>query len=622
VLIYFPRPYPDELLYSVCARYHYYACNYSCKDTTEELFGKKTACAVVDLPGHLQYLCDQLPTGSSLTPDKIIIEHTIFPMFQPFLPIKRVGKLIEAMKSPNKGGSIHNTIGVMASGVSAPKYLRYCQKCYEEDEKFFGEAYWHRVHQVSGVKICPRHGIWLEETEVHANSSENKHRFHLLQLPLLSCSLKTKDFAEYYPFYLKIAVSLDWLLFNEINPSKLSEIRKRYLAYLELTGLAANGRLHQRDLLKEFNDFFTKKFLESLNCRVDQSEDNWLNRLLRKPRNTIHPLRHILLMMFLGITPEKFFNEKVEKPLPFGPGPWPCLNPVSGHYRKLMIRTIEITQDSKLKCPVGHFQCLCGFHYSRRGPDQLESDIYRIGRIQCFGLIWEKELMKLINDKEKSIREIANHLNVDPKTVINQVTRLDKGMSFNKTDLNEAKRKNYRNRWLCAINENDHLSRSEVRGLVPSIYTWLYKNDRDWLMASSPTQKSSILPKNNRVDWFQRDLELHEKVAKIITIIKNFENYKYTRITASLIGREIDELMIIQKHLDKLPMTCGLLNTITESKAQFRTRRIQNAISEIMDQGLDLMPWRIAREANIRPEYMSMVFDELNLYFNKGDVFV
>ena len=173
-------------------------CNQSLKDTTNELLGLKTACAVVDLPSHLLYLCKQLPENSFLTPEKIIQENTLFPLFQPFHPAKRAQLITDKMRSPNRGGSIHTSIGIMASGVSTPAYLRYCPKCYQEDEKNFGEPYWHRIHQVTGVLICPKHQLWLEKTSIVVLSPKNKHAFYLLKQPLTSTSLKTINSEKIY----------------------------------------------------------------------------------------------------------------------------------------------------------------------------------------------------------------------------------------------------------------------------------------------------------------------------------------------------------------------------------------------------------------------------------------
>ena len=41
MLPYFPAPYPDELLYSLLARYHRHTCSVSPKGTLEDLFGSR-----------------------------------------------------------------------------------------------------------------------------------------------------------------------------------------------------------------------------------------------------------------------------------------------------------------------------------------------------------------------------------------------------------------------------------------------------------------------------------------------------------------------------------------------------------------------------------------------------
>ena len=69
MLHWFPTPYPDELLYSVLARYHVRSGNTSRKMTTEELFGKRTIIAVWDLPSNLNTFLRN--TGDYWDADKI-----------------------------------------------------------------------------------------------------------------------------------------------------------------------------------------------------------------------------------------------------------------------------------------------------------------------------------------------------------------------------------------------------------------------------------------------------------------------------------------------------------------------------------------------------------------------
>ena len=59
----FPDPYPDELLYSVCARYGDRMCYPSRMSLTAELFGNPNVVATLDLPSHLNRLVSVLPYG-------------------------------------------------------------------------------------------------------------------------------------------------------------------------------------------------------------------------------------------------------------------------------------------------------------------------------------------------------------------------------------------------------------------------------------------------------------------------------------------------------------------------------------------------------------------------------
>jgi hypothetical protein len=90
--------------------------------------------------------------------------------------------------------------------------------------------------------------------------------------------------------------------------------------------------------------------------------------LVRKPRTTAHPIKHILLIRFIGLTPEQFFEEDMVYH-PFGEGPWLCLNAAENHYKQPVIDDCKVTRDYKTGVPVGTFTCSCGFFYSRRGPD-------------------------------------------------------------------------------------------------------------------------------------------------------------------------------------------------------------------------------------------------------------
>jgi hypothetical protein len=52
------------------------------------------------------------------------------------------------------------------------RFLKYCPLCAVEDRKTYGETFWHRVHQIRNLTICPTHNCLLQTSSVTAISSQ------------------------------------------------------------------------------------------------------------------------------------------------------------------------------------------------------------------------------------------------------------------------------------------------------------------------------------------------------------------------------------------------------------------------------------------------------------------
>lgn len=128
------------------------------------------------------------------------------------------------------------------------------------------------------------------------------------------------------------------------------------------------------------------------------------------------------------------------------------------------------------------------------------------------------------------------------------------------------------------------------------MYTWLYRNDRDWLNKNSPyfNRRNN----NKRVDWNNRDDKIAEEIIQ--TVIDILMQDKPKRINISSIGKAIDKLTLLEKHIDKLPKTNFILNEVTETVEEFQKRRIVWAIEQLKLQGESLEKWKILRLAGIK----------------------
>src|SRR2546421_1522831 len=128
MLEHFPDPHPDEMLYSVWARYSDHVGYPHLTDALQDLFGNRDVQPIVDLPCHLEYFFHQLPYGHTYTIEDLINRHTLLPFYRPFLPQDRVDQVQEQML---KGyiRTLHQRAGVVTGGMSSPLWLRYCPLC-------------------------------------------------------------------------------------------------------------------------------------------------------------------------------------------------------------------------------------------------------------------------------------------------------------------------------------------------------------------------------------------------------------------------------------------------------------------------------------------------------------
>lgn len=562
MLPYLPPPYPDELLYSICARYHLYNAPISEKQTLLDLFGSSSASATYDFPSRLSAISSQLPSNTINTPERLLRYNTMFPLFEPFLPLSRSKVIANGMIGISGNGGIHNSIGVMASSVPALQSLRFCPACVSEEIELYGEPYWHRSHQVPGVFVCHSHGESLKSSKVMLASQVNKHRFISAYYGTrisIDIEAPSGPFSKHLHPIASMAFAL---LNNRYKILGLKGLQRRYINILREQGLASvGGRVPQQDLIPKFTTFYGDDLLVKVGCSLNLlSQDNWLNDLVRNSQKAGHPLRHLLLINFLGMSLDDFFNSSPDY-LPFGQAPWPCLNPAADHYHKHVIKSCSLGQNCETKAPTGTFSCECGFVYSRSGPDKSRDDRYKSSRVISRGPIWEKKLLRMVDIEGRSMRSTAKLLRVDTNTVIKHLRRIRTGKTNSETEKDTgATTDSRRKEWLQLVADNSQLSTKGLRKLKPALYTWLYRHDNLWLISNSSRNKPVRSP-NKRIDWEARDRQMAEAVRNAMISLGQQQESSHA-ITISKIGKMIGALAILQQHLDKLPETKSVLTAL------------------------------------------------------------
>lgn len=625
MLSFFPTPYPDELLYSLLARYYLRSGNLSPKLTLKELFNSDNTITTADLPCTLDALADNLSLISHTTVQELIQRHTLFPFYAAFLPPERSQQVIEAMRS-EQGGSIHDRVGIRASSIRVPKYFRFCPKCFQDSYERYGEAYWQRIHQTPGVIVCPDHAELLHDSAVPIQGL-NRHEYTAASSDNCFPQQPSKPFSDTVLQKLLLLAQDAYLLLTHNLPSRdLNWFRKQYTVLLIDRGLAtATGRVHQRELLEQFLFFYGRETLEALDSLVNHDDEhNWLSSIVRKHRKAFHPIRHLLMIRFLGVSVDDFFSRD-RTHQPFGPGPWPCLNAAAGHYLQPAITHLEISLCCDTKKPVGTFTCSCGFIYCRTGPDQTEKDARRIGKIKAVGSVWQQKLRHLVEVEQLGLRETARWLQVDPRTINRYVQLLGLAPKWRSQTLTQGSaciefpcpqsnnssddlKTHHRNTWSALQSQHTQASKTALRRFAPATYSWLYRYDQEWLNQHSPPAQKRVYI-NNRVDWQKRDEQILAQVQEAVQRLLAAE--KPIRITVSRVAKVIGQLALIEQHLDQMPPTEAYLDSVAESIEDYQIRRVKWA-AELLDRRSEAIEmWKVIRIAGLRPGYSEKAKDVL-----------
>lgn len=617
MIAFFPTPHPDELFYSAVARYKAIMQYSSGRFLLQELFGDQNVIATIDLPSRLDYFAGVLPFSHTYSPDRIIAENTLLPFYAPFLPIERLNQVKADMRE-DRGGSVHMRLGIMASRVRLPDWLRFCPLCaLEERQKFPDGCYWHRTHQLPGVLICPEHGIHLQDSDVVAYNRRSRYAFVTADsvipkdLPISASIQLTTD----YPVLQHLALDAAWLLEQRDIGLDSVSIHQRYLKILTERDLATyTGQVSAQALLSTFQQYYPQKLLSLLHCELEEGiTDNWLFRLVRKPSNTQHPLHHLLLIHFLGHSAESFFRVEL-KSLYFGSKPWPCLNATCQFYRQSVISNCQITFSQDSRCPVGTFKCKCGFTYARLGPDQTERDRFRYSRVEAFGEVWEASLRRHWPDPAVCLRDLARRLGVTPKTVNWHAVRL--GLIFPRPNARGGKKPNPKSlsqdstqmeiptevleknqsRWLEILKMYPDASITELRSHCPALYTWHYRHNREWLNLTRPKPQELTHVNSVQVNWLQRDILLAVATLKAALVLLQHSG-RPIHITMTAIAREAKCVGVIQKHPQKLPVTMDLLARLAESRQEFAVRRVWWTANNFLKDGIMVTRWLLIKES-------------------------
>lgn len=474
---------PDECFYSVCSRQHILWGNQSPRDTLSFIFGNDTKSFSHDFPSSLGLLSDCAKSVWG-HPQEIITAHTISPIFFPFQSSQHVQELKHALIGSNIG-SIKYRLGLVTGRFGGEHPLKACMKCMAADQSDFGSKYWHLSHQIPGVTTCPVHGILLSE------SNENRQWSRGLQWLI--------------PDELTLRVPAQ----SVADPATLAALQSMSDSAVALWKLGTTCRFDLTTVAQVYKEAFSNLggFQKARDAAADCFSENcaklkefppftalptsrrqaigFIAQMTRKPRGSCHPLKHLTLIWWLFGSLESF---------------------VKSYQQALNQQKLSASKRLQNLIPADTIAVAYSNPRKINGtpkPKKLHSDLKK----QILGAL-------VVGSSKK---EACDTYGISISTV-NRLLRLNPEIDQQFKNIVKLKQlEEQRNLWTRAVNKSPNASANLIKRLVPSVYAWLYRNDRLWLFSQTGSLPSGRIGNYVAIDWDDRDENLCGLVKKAFT---------------------------------------------------------------------------------------------------------
>lgn len=548
----------DETLFSLCSRHHRLWGYSTSTSSTQIMFGRPRLGTQHDLPSGIDEFTSR--TGGQLgAADVIARDRTLLRFYRPFLNPEAVAAAAACMCGTNVA-HLKFQIGLLTSRFRANHPLKACRACMEADLSAEGWVYWHLVHQYPGIWMCPKHGEPLLVSTVKSTGVE---RF-LWSLPaagrLVEGGVPVDDASR--ASHLRLTRLIEALVGRVAEDGWLSPdatrdaLRSRVRARGWLTP-GGNLRLAvaAEDYLRHCTLLRGPEELTSLPTSLDESMAQ-LGRILRPARSGIHPLRLLVAIDWLFSGSGDFLAE-LEAGRYAGDGEnddddaEACPVDPNVVRRELAVQRLRdgasaTSAAAELGVDVATvmaWAAAAGVQVSRR-PKVLKPSVR------------QKLVNSLRRGADKS--EAAGECAVSVETVT-RLLRTEVGLHAAWTAARfAAAQSRARKKWERVCASHVGCGVKLLRALEPAAYAWLYRNDRAWLLHTTPGRATpASADRRSTVRWDERDLQLSVRVQRAVECLARTSRGRPVQLWQ--VYQEVPELKPKLRALDRLPLTARVL---------------------------------------------------------------
>lgn len=577
---------PGETLFSLASRYHLMAGNRTPDQTCLQLFGHRRTGSAHDIPAHVEFLSSH-SAGLLGQARDIILARSLVPFYFPFYAEQRCENWLAQM-SQGPAPNLKAELGLAATRFGGAHPLKACPECMEVDIQAYGVAFWHAEHQLPGVLVCAAHrGPLL----VSAEKVSGQNRFGWV-LPTHAClrPLSSRLYGRELQFAVCARALWRLPISFMFSAQRLGTLYRQRLVKLDLAN-EAGARIHHARFNSAVNEMFFATGLEEVFPLLAPADGRSAiaPRLLRlcigsSARESHHPLNHMLLILLFFGSWTCFWeayrrcrvaSEGTVDREPQGAGTSPLHQSAADARRAVLVCQVQggksVTHAAaNLGVSTGTAMAwiaATGMHPSRR-PKVLRAEI-------------RDRLLKLLQrgtDKAAAAQAVG--------VSVQTITRI----LFTEPGLHERWRQARQLRsqakarlaWECVIDAFPQSTSKEWRRLEPSVYAWLYRNDREWLAATIERRVRPVHQVVSRIDWSARDKALAQAVRE--AALQWVQSYPRKRPTVATLCTVIPSLRAKLSALGKLPQTRAALLEVSAAR---RSRAPNSQLA--LDAGGDLV---------------------------------
>ncbi len=301
-MLYFPRPYPDEVSGSVLARAVIHLGLPA---------GRLLRIVMGRLGGNLSYFLPfplrPLASAMRLDEEEVLWMHTSFPYVVAFMTSDEVARIRSKALRPAADARPCCLGSLTKSVTHGLSRLRYCPSCVAADVSTYGESYWHRSHLLPAVHVCALHQTVL------CNAAPSRRAMYAGLPPGTPGDF---ELLEVSPEKMLLLAERSNTLLQRVGTAGHNEDLLATYQQLALASgyVISSGQVAGAQLGVDLRRYYGTALLSAAGCYI-RVDGGW-PMLMVRPRIGVPfaPVKHVLLRTFLDASPGGQKTVSYERP--------------------------------------------------------------------------------------------------------------------------------------------------------------------------------------------------------------------------------------------------------------------------------------------------------------------